>query len=34
VYRAEVVGGELSPGDDVDRVGFFGLDELPLLAAM
>lgn len=32
VYRAEVMGGELTPGDDVDQVGFFGLDELPTLA--
>jgi 8-oxo-dGTP diphosphatase len=32
VYRARVVGGELAPGDDVDRVGFFDLDELPPLA--
>jgi 8-oxo-dGTP diphosphatase len=32
VYRARVVGGEPRPGDDVDRVDFFGLDELPPLA--
>ena len=32
VYRARIVGGELSPGDDVDRVGFFDMDELPPLA--
>jgi len=32
VYRARIVGGELKPGDDVDRVGFFDLDELPPLA--
>jgi 8-oxo-dGTP diphosphatase len=32
VYRARVVGGELAPGDDVDRTSFFGPDELPLLA--
>lgn len=32
VYRARIAGGELMPGDDVDRVGFFGLDELPPLA--
>lgn len=32
VYRARVVGGKLQAGDDVDRVGFFGPDELPPLA--
>lgn len=31
-YRAEVISGELSPADDVDRVAFFSLDDLPLLA--
>jgi ADP-ribose pyrophosphatase YjhB (NUDIX family) len=31
-YLARVVGGELKPGDDVDRAGFFGIDELPPLA--
>jgi ADP-ribose pyrophosphatase YjhB (NUDIX family) len=32
VYRAEIVGGRLEPADDVDRVDFFPLDELPPLA--
>jgi 8-oxo-dGTP diphosphatase len=32
VYRARAIGGEMHPGDDVDKVGFFGLDELPPLA--
>jgi 8-oxo-dGTP diphosphatase len=32
IYRARVVGGALSPADDVDRVAFFPLDELPPLA--
>jgi len=32
VYLAQVVGGELRAGDDVDRVDFFGLGELPPLA--
>jgi 8-oxo-dGTP diphosphatase len=32
VYLAQVVGGELRAGDDVDRVDFFGLSELPPLA--
>lgn len=32
VYRAEVIGGALTPGDDVDEVGFFSLQELPPLA--
>lgn len=32
VYRARVVGGDLTASDDVDRVGFFGPDELPALA--
>jgi 8-oxo-dGTP diphosphatase len=32
VYRAEVVGGDLRPGDDADQVGFFGRDQLPPLA--
>jgi 8-oxo-dGTP diphosphatase len=31
-YRAEVVSGELTPGDDVDRVAFFDLSSLPPLA--
>lgn len=31
-YRMEIVGGELRPGDDVDRVAFFPCDELPPLA--
>lgn len=28
-FRGEVSGGELQPGDDVDAVGFFPLDDLP-----
>ena len=32
VYRAQVVGGELRAGDDVDRVDFFAFGELPSLA--
>ena len=32
VYRLEVTGGELRPGDDVDQVGFFARDDLPPLA--
>jgi ADP-ribose pyrophosphatase YjhB (NUDIX family) len=32
VYRARIVGGELEPGDDVDKVGFFDQDDLPPLA--
>jgi ADP-ribose pyrophosphatase YjhB (NUDIX family) len=32
VYRARVVGGEIAPGDDVDKVGFFDMGELPPLA--
>lgn len=31
-YRAQVVEGDLKPGDDADQVGFFGPDELPTLA--
>ena len=32
VYCAEVVGGELRPGDDASAVGYFDADELPDLA--
>ncbi len=32
VYRAEVVGGVLHPGDDADQAAFFALDGLPPLA--
>jgi ADP-ribose pyrophosphatase YjhB (NUDIX family) len=32
VYRGEPVGGELTAGDDVDRVAFFPRDSLPPLA--
>lgn len=32
VYRAEVTGGSLQPGDDADRVEFFARDALPPLA--
>lgn len=31
-YRARIVGGELRPGDDADRVEFFAPDDLPELA--
>ncbi|MGW8249128.1 MAG: NUDIX domain-containing protein [Anaerolineales bacterium] len=31
-YKAEILSGELKPGDDVDRVGFFGREDLPPLA--
>jgi len=31
-YQAVIIAGELVPGDDVDRVGFFPRDELPPLA--
>ena len=31
-YRAEILSGVLSPGDDVDRVEFFPRDQLPPLA--
>ena len=31
-YRVEVIAGNLSPADDVDRVAFFSLDDLPPLA--
>jgi 8-oxo-dGTP diphosphatase len=32
VYRAEILGGKLTPGDDADQVAFFPLDDLPPLA--
>jgi ADP-ribose pyrophosphatase YjhB (NUDIX family) len=32
VYEAEVIGGELSAGDDADEVAFFPLNQLPPLA--
>lgn len=32
VYQAEIVGGAMRPGDDVDEVGFFPLQALPPLA--
>jgi 8-oxo-dGTP diphosphatase len=32
VYRAQVTGGQLSPGDDAEAVGYFRPDELPELA--
>lgn len=32
VYRLEVTGGVLRPGDDVDQVGFYPRDDLPPLA--
>ncbi len=31
-YRADIVSGELSPGDDVDRAAFFDPSSLPPLA--
>lgn len=32
VYRAQIVGGKLAPGDDVDQAAFFPLQALPPLA--
>jgi ADP-ribose pyrophosphatase YjhB (NUDIX family) len=32
VYRVELLAGELTPGDDVDRAAYFSLDTLPPLA--
>jgi 8-oxo-dGTP diphosphatase len=32
VYRAEILGGEMHPSDDVDAVAFFPLNDLPDLA--
>jgi len=32
VYRARLLGGEPEAADDVDRVAFFALDDLPPLA--
>jgi 8-oxo-dGTP diphosphatase len=32
VYRAEIIGGTLQPGDDVDDANFFSLHDLPPLA--
>jgi 8-oxo-dGTP diphosphatase len=32
IYRAEVIGGDLEPGDDADRAEFFRRDRLPPLA--
>ena len=34
VYRAEIIGGDLQPGDDVDDAAFFPLNSLPPLAFM
>jgi ADP-ribose pyrophosphatase YjhB (NUDIX family) len=31
-YRAEILGGELKPADDVDQAAFFAPDDLPPLA--
>ncbi len=31
-YRADILSGELSPGDDVDKADFFPFDDLPSLA--
>ena len=32
VYRAQVIGGQLSPGDDAEAAGYYSPDELPELA--
>jgi 8-oxo-dGTP diphosphatase len=32
VYLAQVIGGELTPGDDAEAAGYFDLDALPELA--
>ncbi len=32
VYEAQICGGELKAGDDLDAVDFFALDHLPLMA--
>jgi ADP-ribose pyrophosphatase YjhB (NUDIX family) len=32
VYKAEIISGEINPGDDVDRVQFFDFHKLPPLA--
>jgi ADP-ribose pyrophosphatase YjhB (NUDIX family) len=32
VYRAEILSGELKPGDDADEAGFFSRGDLPPLA--
>ena len=32
VYDAEIIGGELTAGDDADQVAFFPLNQLPPLA--
>lgn len=29
MYKGEVIGGQANPGDDAERVGFFGPDEVP-----
>ncbi|MCX7781285.1 MAG: NUDIX hydrolase [Negativicutes bacterium] len=31
-FWTRIVGGGLKPGDDIDRVGFFDLDDIPSLA--
>ena len=31
-YRANLVAGELAPGDDVDQAAFFARDDLPPIA--
>jgi len=31
-FQADVIGGRLQPGDDLDAVGYFPLDDLPPLA--
>jgi len=32
LYSARLLGGVMQAGDDADAVGFFGLDEMPVLA--
>jgi 8-oxo-dGTP diphosphatase len=32
VYRVEVISGDVHPADDVDRAGFFSIQDLPPLA--
>jgi ADP-ribose pyrophosphatase YjhB (NUDIX family) len=32
LYRANITGGQLQPGDDADMAGFFAYDQLPPLA--
>jgi len=32
MFNASISGGEISPGDDLDKVDFFSLQEIPALA--